>query len=72
MMLLLAQERRRVGWASPNPTVGAKLTGGKDDLRIRVSGLRAHNGCAQPESGDNGIYGEADVWQTCSPLSDVF
>ncbi len=45
----------RLGITS-SPTVGAKLTGGKDDLRIRVSGC--HNGCAQPESGDIGIYGE--------------
>lgn len=34
----------------------AKLDGGKSDLRIRVSGC--HNGCAQPETGDIGIYGE--------------
>jgi sulfite reductase (NADPH) hemoprotein beta-component len=33
-----------------------KLSGGPNDLRIRVSGC--HNGCAQPESGDIGIYGE--------------
>lgn len=33
-----------------------KLSGGKADLRIRVSGC--HNGCAQPETGDIGIYGE--------------
>jgi sulfite reductase (NADPH) hemoprotein beta-component len=33
-----------------------KLDGGKGDLRIRVSGC--HNGCAQPETGDIGIYGE--------------
>jgi sulfite reductase (NADPH) hemoprotein beta-component len=32
------------------------LSGGEHDLRIRVSGC--HNGCAQPESGDIGIYGE--------------
>jgi len=36
--------------------LGAKLSGGESDLRIRVSGC--HNGCAQPESGDIGIYGE--------------
>ena len=36
--------------------VGAQLSGGKTDLRIRVSGC--HNGCAQPETGDIGIYGE--------------
>lgn len=33
-----------------------ELTGGAADLRIRVSGC--HNGCAQPETGDIGIYGE--------------
>ncbi len=33
-----------------------KLSGGQHDLRIRVSGCQ--NGCAQPESGDIGIYGE--------------
>ncbi len=33
-----------------------KLSGGVRDLRIRVSGC--HNGCAQPETGDIGIYGE--------------
>ena len=33
-----------------------KLSGGAKDLRIRVSGC--HNGCAQPETGDIGIYGE--------------
>ena len=33
-----------------------ELTGGSNDLRIRVSGC--HNGCAQPETGDIGIYGE--------------
>ncbi len=36
--------------------VAPKLSGGKHDLRIRISGC--HNGCAQPESGDIGIYGE--------------
>jgi sulfite reductase (NADPH) hemoprotein beta-component len=36
--------------------VAPMLTGGKADLRIRVSGC--HNGCAQPETGDIGIYGE--------------
>jgi len=36
--------------------VAPKLSGGRHDLRIRVSGC--HNGCAQPESGDIGIYGE--------------
>ncbi len=33
-----------------------KLNGGTADLRLRVSGC--HNGCAQPETGDIGIYGE--------------
>jgi sulfite reductase (NADPH) hemoprotein beta-component len=33
-----------------------KLSGGSHDLRIRVSGC--HNGCAQPETGDIGLYGE--------------
>jgi len=33
-----------------------QLSGGKADLRVRVSGC--HNGCAQPETGDIGIYGE--------------
>ena len=36
--------------------VAPKLSGGKHDLKIRVSGC--HNGCAQPETGDIGIYGE--------------
>lgn len=36
--------------------IGVKLTGGEHDLRIRVSGCQ--NGCAQPETGDIGIYGE--------------
>ncbi|MBK6631120.1 MAG: nitrite/sulfite reductase [Betaproteobacteria bacterium] len=36
--------------------VAPKLSGGRHDLRIRVSGC--HNGCAQPESGDIGIFGE--------------
>jgi sulfite reductase (ferredoxin) len=36
--------------------VAPKLSGGKHDLRLRVSGCQ--NGCAQPESGDIGIYGE--------------
>jgi hypothetical protein len=36
--------------------LGPKLSGGEHDLRVRVSGC--HNGCAQPESGDIGIYGE--------------
>lgn len=36
--------------------LGPKLNGGPHDLKIRVSGC--HNGCAQPEAGDIGIYGE--------------
>ena len=36
--------------------LGPKLNGGQNDLKIRVSGC--HNGCAQPEAGDIGIYGE--------------
>ncbi len=36
--------------------VAPKLSGGSADLRIRVSGC--HNGCAQPETGDIGIFGE--------------
>ncbi len=45
----------RLGITS-SPVLGAKLSGGKNDLRVRVSGC--HNGCAQPETGDIGIYGE--------------
>ena len=45
----------RLGITS-STTVAAKLSGGAGDLRIRVSGC--HNGCAQPETGDIGIYGE--------------
>lgn len=33
-----------------------ELSGGRADLNVRVSGC--HNGCAQPETGDIGIYGE--------------
>ncbi len=36
--------------------VAPKLSGGIKDISIRVSGC--HNGCAQPETGDIGIYGE--------------
>ncbi len=36
--------------------VAPKLSGGIKDLSIRVSGCQ--NGCAQPETGDIGIYGE--------------
>ncbi|MDP2805941.1 MAG: nitrite/sulfite reductase [Gallionellaceae bacterium] len=39
-----------------SPLVAPHLSGGRADLRIRVSGC--HNGCAQPETGDIGIYGE--------------
>ena len=45
----------RLGITS-STTLGPMLSGGEHDLRIRVSGC--HNGCAQPESGDIGIYGE--------------
>ena len=45
----------RLGITS-STTLGPKLDGGEHDLRMRVSGC--HNGCAQPESGDIGIYGE--------------
>jgi sulfite reductase (ferredoxin) len=46
----------RLGLTS-STVLGAILSGGKADLNIRVSGC--HNGCAQPETGDIGIYGEA-------------
>lgn len=46
----------RLGITS-STVVAPLLSGGKADLRIRVSGC--HNGCAQPETGDIGIYGEA-------------
>ena len=36
--------------------VSRVLSGGADDLRIRVSGC--HNGCAQPYVGDIGLHGE--------------
>jgi hypothetical protein len=36
--------------------IAPELSGGSADLRVRVSGC--HNGCAQPETGDIGIYGE--------------
>lgn len=36
--------------------VAPELSGGRADLNVRVSGC--HNGCAQPETGDIGIYGE--------------
>ena len=45
----------RLGITS-SKAIGAKLSGGPLDLRIRASGCQ--NGCAQPETGDIGIYGE--------------
>jgi len=45
----------RLGITS-SKTIGTKLAGGPADLRIRASGC--HNGCAQPETADIGIYGE--------------
>ncbi len=45
----------RLGITS-STVIGPKLDGGAADLRVRVSGC--HNGCAQPETGDIGIYGE--------------
>lgn len=45
----------RLGITS-STVLGPKLDGGPHDLRVRVSGC--HNGCAQPETGDIGIYGE--------------
>jgi sulfite reductase beta subunit-like hemoprotein len=36
--------------------IAARLASAAGDLRLRVSGC--HNGCAQPETGDIGIYGE--------------
>lgn len=36
--------------------MGTLLTGKAPGLRVRVSGC--HNGCAQPETGDVGLYGE--------------
>lgn len=45
----------RLGITS-STVLGPLLSGGQADLRIRVSGC--HNGCAQPETGDIGIYGE--------------
>lgn len=46
----------RLGITS-STVVAPLLSGGRADLHIRVSGC--HNGCAQPETGDIGIYGEA-------------
>lgn len=40
-----------------SPHLAEKLGGGSSDLRIRVSGCI--NGCAQPEVGDIGLFGEA-------------
>ncbi len=45
----------RLGITS-SQSLALKLSGGEHDLRIRVSGCQ--NGCAQPETGDIGIYGE--------------
>ncbi len=45
----------RLGITS-STVLAPKLSGGVKDLRVRVSGC--HNGCAQPETGDIGIYGE--------------
>ena len=45
----------RLGITS-STVLGPLLSGGRADLNIRVSGC--HNGCAQPETGDIGIYGE--------------
>ena len=45
----------RLGITS-SKVIGAKLNGSSSDLRIRASGC--HNGCAQPETADIGIYGE--------------
>jgi sulfite reductase (ferredoxin) len=45
----------RLGITS-STVVAPKLDGGAEDLRVRVSGC--HNGCAQPETGDIGIFGE--------------
>jgi sulfite reductase beta subunit-like hemoprotein len=36
--------------------LAGRLAGVAGDLRVRVSGC--HNGCAQPETGDIGLYGE--------------
>jgi sulfite reductase (NADPH) hemoprotein beta-component len=47
----------RLGITASQP-LGARLTGGAHDLRIRVSGC--HNGCAQPETGDIGVFGEGN------------
>ena len=47
----------RLGITASQP-LGARLDGRNLDLRIRVSGC--HNGCAQPETGDIGIYGEGN------------
>ena len=44
----------RLGITS-STVLGPKLSGGEHDLKIRVSGC--HNGCAQPETGDIGMYG---------------
>ncbi len=46
----------RLGITSSTIVAPKLLDIGGPDLRIRVSGC--HNGCAQPEMGDIGIYGE--------------
>ncbi|HUF21238.1 MAG TPA: nitrite/sulfite reductase [Burkholderiales bacterium] len=46
----------RLGITSSTILAPKLLEIGGNDLRIRVSGC--HNGCAQPEMGDIGIYGE--------------
>ena len=57
MMWWLVPVLRLAVWESLQARLSApKLSGGKHDLKIRVSGC--HNGCAQPETGDIGIYGE--------------
>jgi sulfite reductase (ferredoxin) len=45
----------RLGITASQP-LAERLAGIAGDLRLRVSGC--HNGCAQPETGDIGIYGE--------------
>ncbi|HEX4883457.1 MAG TPA: nitrite/sulfite reductase [Casimicrobiaceae bacterium] len=45
----------RLGITASQP-IAARLAGVAGDLRVRVSGC--HNGCAQPETGDIGLYGE--------------
>ncbi len=45
----------RLGITS-SQAIAKRLSGGDADLRLRISGC--HNGCAQPETGDIGLYGE--------------